>query len=61
MTVEDSAGALKYTKTTTTHTPSDESFAVRLRYKQPNEDQSRKIEIGVVDKGQSLRRARPTT
>ena len=52
--VEDSAGALKYTKTTTTHTPSDESFAVRLRYKQPNEDQSRKIEIGVVDKGQSF-------
>ncbi len=51
--VEDSA-ALKYTKTTTTHTPSDESFAVRLRYKQPNEDQSRKIEIGVVDKGQSF-------
>jgi Ca-activated chloride channel family protein len=46
--------ALKYTKTTTTHTPSDESFAVRLRYKQPNENESRKIEIGVVDKGQSF-------
>jgi Ca-activated chloride channel homolog len=45
---------LKYTKTTTTHTPSDESFAVRLRYKRPNEDQSRKVEIGVVDKGQSF-------
>jgi Ca-activated chloride channel homolog len=46
--------ASRYTKTTTTHTPSDESFAVRLRYKRPNENESRKIEIGVVDKGQSF-------
>jgi Ca-activated chloride channel family protein len=45
---------LKYTKTTTTHTPSDESLGVRLRYKRPNEDKSRLIEIGVVDKGRSL-------
>ena len=46
---------LKYTKTTTTHTPSDESLGVRLRYKRPNEDESRLIEIGVVDKGRAGR------
>ena len=46
--------ALKYTTTTTTHTPSDESFLVRLRYKRPDENESRKIEMGVVDDGRSL-------
>jgi Ca-activated chloride channel homolog len=45
---------LKYTKTATTQTPSEESFTVALRYKRPDEDQSRRIEIGVVDQGRSL-------
>jgi Ca-activated chloride channel family protein len=44
----------KYSKTTTTHTPSDESFTVKLRYKRPDGDQSRLIELGVIDKGRSL-------
>jgi Ca-activated chloride channel family protein len=44
----------KYSRTTTTHTPSDESFTVKLRYKRPDADQSRLIELGVVDKGRSL-------
>ncbi len=50
----DGLDPLKYTKTTTTHKPSDESFTVLLRYKRPNEDKSQKIEIGVVDSGRSL-------
>jgi Ca-activated chloride channel homolog len=46
--------ARKYTRTSTTNTPSDESFTVKLRYKRPDGDQSRLIELGVVDKGRSL-------
>jgi Ca-activated chloride channel family protein len=46
--------ARKYTRTTTTHTPSDESFTVKLRYKRPDGDQSKLIELGVIDKGRSL-------
>ncbi len=49
--------SLKYTTTITTHKPSDESFVVRLRYKRPDENESRKIEIGVVDQGRSLGQA----
>jgi Ca-activated chloride channel homolog len=45
--------ARKYTRTTT-QTPSDESFTVKLRYKRPDGDQSRLIELGVIDKGRSL-------
>ena len=39
------------------HTPSDESFTVKLRYKRPDGDKSRLIELGVVDKGRSLGQA----
>ncbi len=45
---------LKYQKKTTTATPSDESFTVKLRYKRPDADQSKLIELGVIDKGRSL-------
>ncbi len=45
---------LKYQKTTTTATPSDESFTFKLRYKRPDADQSKLIELGVIDKGRSL-------
>jgi Ca-activated chloride channel family protein len=46
--------ARKYTKTSTTQMPSDESFTVKLRYKRPDGDQSSLIELGVVDKGKAL-------
>ncbi len=54
---DSSVESLKYTTTITNHTPSDESFVVRLRYKRPDENESRKIEIGVVDQGRSLGQA----
>ena len=37
-------------------TPSNESFTVKLRYKRPDGDTSRLIEIGVVDNGTLVRR-----
>jgi Ca-activated chloride channel family protein len=45
---------LKYTQHGATSVPSDESFTVKLRYKRPDSDTSRRLEQGVVDKGRSL-------
>jgi Ca-activated chloride channel family protein len=45
---------LKYTKTSTSGSGSNESFTVKLRYKRPDGDTSRKIEIGVADHGRSF-------
>ena len=45
---------LKYTQSASSSVPSDESFTVKLRYKRPDGDTSRRLEYGVVDKGRSL-------
>jgi Ca-activated chloride channel family protein len=44
----------RYTKTVSSGTASDESFTVRLRYKRPDGDTSKLIEIGVVDSGRAF-------
>jgi Ca-activated chloride channel homolog len=41
----------RYTRTVSSGTASEESFTVRLRYKRPDGDTSKLIEIGVVDSG----------
>ena len=51
------AKSLKYQRTTQTTVPSDESFTVRIRFKQPDGDDSRLIERGIVDEGKDLRSA----
>jgi len=43
---------LKYQKPTQSSGTSNESFTVKLRFKQPDGDKSRLLELGVVDKGQ---------
>jgi Ca-activated chloride channel family protein len=48
---------LKYTQPASSSVPSDESFTVKLRYKRPDGDTSRRLEYGVVDKGRSLGQA----
>jgi Ca-activated chloride channel homolog len=48
---------LKYTKGSASTTSSDESFTVKLRYKRPNADTSRRLEYGVTDQGRSFARA----
>ena len=45
---------LKYNHTASTGAAGHESFTVKLRYKQPDGDRSRLIEIGVVDSGQTF-------
>ncbi len=45
---------LKYTKVTTSGSTSNESFTVKLRYKQPSGDTSKLLTIGVQDKGHSF-------
>ncbi len=45
---------LKYTRTGTSVSASDESFTVKLRYKPPAGDTSRLIEVGVVDPGRAF-------
>jgi Ca-activated chloride channel homolog len=45
---------LKYTKPVASATPSNESFTVKLRYKQPEGETSRLLEFGVVDNGNSF-------
>ncbi len=47
---------LKYTRAASSAGASDESFTVKLRYKQPDGDKSRLIETGVVDPGPIVRR-----
>jgi Ca-activated chloride channel family protein len=44
----------KYQPAPPTSTASNESFTVKLRYKRPDEDTSRRLEYGVVDQGHSL-------
>jgi Ca-activated chloride channel family protein len=44
--------ALKYQKPSQSTGTSNESLTVKLRFKQPDGDKSRLIELGVVDKGQ---------
>jgi Ca-activated chloride channel family protein len=45
---------LKYSKTVASGSPSNESFTVKLRYKQPDGTTSRLLEIGVVDPGRAF-------
>jgi Ca-activated chloride channel homolog len=45
---------LKYTRTASSASASDESFTVKLRYKPPAGDTSRLIEMGVVDPGRTF-------
>src|SRR5262249_7315890 len=45
---------LKYTRSAASAAASNESFTVKLRYKQPEGDTSRLIELGVVDGGRSF-------
>jgi len=45
---------LKYTKAAKPSGSSNESFTVKLRYKRPDGDTSRLMEIGVTDEGRSL-------
>jgi Ca-activated chloride channel homolog len=45
---------LKYTKAAKPSSSSPESFTVKLRYKRPDGDTSRLMEIGVTDEGRSL-------
>src|SRR5207253_11396252 len=46
--------ALKYAQPTPSAVPSNESFAVKLRYKEPDGDKSRLLELGIVDEGRSF-------
>jgi Ca-activated chloride channel homolog len=48
---------LKYTKPSSSKSPSNESFTVKLRYKRPDGDNSRPLEYGVVDEGHSFAQA----
>jgi Ca-activated chloride channel family protein len=48
---------LKYSRTSPAGAASDESFTVKLRYKQPDGDKSRLLETGVVDAGRSFAEA----
>ena len=48
---------LKYTKPSSSKSPSNESFTVKLRYKRPDGDTSRLLEYGVVDEGHSFAQA----
>ncbi len=45
---------LKYTRSSATGAASDESFTVKLRYKQPDGDKSRQFETGVTDAGRAF-------
>src|SRR5205823_2475197 len=51
---EPKGDPLKYTKTTPSGSAGHESFTVKLRYKRPDGDTSRLIQIGVVDPGKPL-------
>jgi Ca-activated chloride channel family protein len=51
---EPKVDSLKYTKTTPSGSAGHESFTVKLRYKRPDAETSRLIEIGVVDPGRSF-------
>jgi Ca-activated chloride channel family protein len=48
---------LKYTKNESATAPSNESFTVKLRYKQPDGGASRLLELGVTDQGRSFAQA----
>jgi Ca-activated chloride channel homolog len=48
---------LKYTKGAASTTSSGESFTVKLRYKRPDADTSRRLEYGVTDHGRSFAQA----
>jgi Ca-activated chloride channel homolog len=48
---------LKYTKPSSSKSPSNESFTVKLRYKRPDGDISRLLDYGVVDDGHSFAQA----
>jgi Ca-activated chloride channel family protein len=48
---------LKYSKPSSSKSPSNESFTVKLRYKRPDADTSRLLEYGVVDEGNSFSQA----
>jgi len=52
--VNATAKSLKYQKTTQSTVPSDESFTVRIRFKEPDGNDSRLIERGFVDEGKDL-------
>jgi Ca-activated chloride channel homolog len=52
-----SVDPLKYSNPGQPYRTSDESFAVKLRYKRPDGDTSKLVEVGVVDKGASFARA----
>jgi Ca-activated chloride channel family protein len=45
---------LKYTGAGSSNSPSNESFTVKLRYKRPDGDTSRRLEYGVMDEGRSF-------
>ena len=53
---EDASGVdpLEYSKTTASGSPSNESFLLKMRYKPPAGETSRKLEIRVVDEGRSF-------
>ncbi len=48
---------LKYTQPASSSAPSNESFTVKIRYKRPDGDTSRRLEYGVVDQGRSFAQA----
>jgi Ca-activated chloride channel homolog len=48
---------LKYTKPASSSEPSNEAFTVKIRYKRPDSDTSRRLEYGVVDPGRSFGQA----
>ena len=48
---------LKYTTPASSSAPSHESFTVKIRYKRPDGDTSRRLEFGVVDQGKSFAQA----
>ncbi len=48
---------LKYTKLAASTASSNESFTVKLRYKRPDGDTSRRLEYGVIDQGRSFAQA----
>src|SRR3974390_37689 len=48
---KQASGSLKYQETKRTTVASDESFTVKIRFKQPDSDKSQLIERGVVDEG----------
>ena len=48
---------LKYSQPARGAVPSNESFTIKLRYKQPDGDTSRLVELGILDSGRSFDQA----